>query len=151
MLTRTNLETIERVTGWTKCASAYIVEQGVHFLLPLSLLLSSSAFPLLRYVCLDKCIRSSLPGFFYYSPLAVVPDVVVVVVLVVVCNNRENTAADGQHAFASVHSFKRGGTHARSVHNDMTKGTKKNEREGERDVNLRRTHTLTRTKKRERC
>jgi len=80
-------------------------------------------FPLLRYVCLDKCIRSSL---FFFSLVAVV-----------VCNNRENTAADGQHAFLSVHSFKRGGTHARSVHNDRTKGTQKKK---ERDVNLRYTY-----------
>jgi hypothetical protein len=84
-------------------------------------LVSFSLFPFLRYVCLDKCIRSSL--FFIFSLVAVV------------CNNRENTAADGQHAFASVHSFKRGGTHARSVHNDRTKGTQKKER----DVNLRHT------------
>jgi hypothetical protein len=62
-------------------------------------------------------------------------------VVVVVCNNRENTAADGQHAFPSVHSFKRGGTHAHSVHNDRTKGTQKKER----DVNLR--HTYKKKKK----
>jgi hypothetical protein len=74
---------------------------------------------------LDKCIRSSL-SLFFSSSLSFS-------LFVVVCNNRENTAADGQHAFPSVHSFKRGGTHARSVHNDRTKGTQKKKR----DVNLR--------------
>ena len=78
----------------------YIIKQGVYFLFSLPLLFS--LFPLLRYVCLDKCIRS----FHFFS----------LVVAVVVCNNMENTAADGQHALASVHSFKRrGGTHAHLI------------------------------------
>ncbi len=37
----------------------YIIKRGVYFLLSLSILLFYSLFPLLRYVCLDKCIRSS--------------------------------------------------------------------------------------------
>lgn len=107
----------------------YIIKHSVYFLLSLS------RFPLLRYVCLDKCIRSFLSLSFFLLSLFIVRRRLQ--------QQGENTAADGQHAFASVHSLKRGGTYARSVHNDRTKGTQKKTS----DVNLRHTYKKRRRRR----
>ncbi len=96
-----------------KMCVCYIIKQGAYFL-------SLSVFLYSHY-----CVTYAWTNAFVLLSFSLV------VVVVVVCNNRENTAADGLHAFASVHSFKRGGTHAHSVHNDRTKGTQKKKRERE--------------------
>ena len=106
----------------SKCASRRSLKQTVYFLFSLlhfslvfslvrSFARSLALFPVQRYVSLDKYIHSPSPLFpsrFFVLFLSRV-----VVVDVVVCKKSgKNTAADGQHAFASVHSVERGGTHA---------------------------------------